>query len=47
MSCYPPMFFIMSAVYLSPHMNVWVGMVFGAVLACVGWYTLLTEKKIK
>jgi len=41
------MFFIMSAVYLAPHMNIWIGIFFGAVLACVGWYALLTEDKDK
>lgn len=44
-SYYPAMFFIMSAVYLAPHVNTWVGIVFGAVLACVGWYALFTEEK--
>jgi len=44
---YPAMFFIMSAVYLAPHMNIWIGIFFGAVLACVGWYALLTEDKDK
>lgn len=47
MSYYPPMFFIMSAVYLAPHINVWVGIVLGAVLACVGWCALLAEEKNK
>jgi len=47
MSYYPAVFFIMSAVYLAPHVGNWAGIAFGAVLACVGWYALLTEDKDK
>lgn len=47
MSYYPALFFIMSSVYLAPHANTWVGIVLGAVLACVGWYALFTEAKDK
>ena len=47
MSNYPAMFFIMSAVYLAPHVGNWAGIAFGAVLACVGWYAFFTEAKDK
>lgn len=47
MSYYPAVFFIMSAVYLAPHVGNWAGIAFGVVLACVGWYALLTEDKDK
>lgn len=45
MNYYPIAFFIISAVYIAPHLAAWTGNLFGIVFMCLGWYALWMEEK--
>lgn len=47
MNHFSVVFFMMGAIYSAPHIEAWLGNLFGFALACLGWYALWTEEKNK